>query len=196
MHFVEADDVLQSRMERFQAAAERLFEQLDRAEVEVVLRVSSAACTLRMTAFACAITRLGNGALYPLLALLLIVTRRVESPARFVVITGANLLITFTIYPLLKHALARTRPCDYEPELARFDKPLDHYSCPSGHTMTAVAFSVTVMFAWPDGATLAIPLCVAMGWSRVALGHHYPTDVIAGGAIGAAVAAPLAAFAY
>ncbi|MBV8518354.1 MAG: phosphatase PAP2 family protein [Acidobacteria bacterium] len=196
MHFVEADDVLQSRLERFQGAAERLFEQLDRAEVEVVLRVSAAARALRVTWLACAVTRLGNGALYPVLALLLIATRRVESPERFLVVTSANLVVTFTIYPLLKYALARTRPCDYEPELARHAKPLDHYSCPSGHTMTAVAFGVTVMFAWPDGASLAIPLCVVMGWSRVALGHHYPTDVLAGGAIGAAVAAPLAAFAY
>lgn len=177
-------------------AASDFFQHLDEIEVPVVARVSAAAERLKVQWLACALTRLGNGLLYPLLSLSLIATARVDGAARFVITAAINVLITFSVYPLLKRALARTRPCDYEPALARYGEPLDRYSCPSGHTMTAVAFSVTAVFAWPDGGALAIPFCAAMGWSRVALGHHYPTDVLFGGALGAAVAVPVSAFVY
>ena len=198
MHQGQIDDVLTpgSRIERLGAAVERLFAQLDEFEVPVVLRISNAARASRIAWVASVLTRCGNGSLYPVLSLLLIATGQLASPVRFIVVAALNLLIAFTIYPLLKHALARTRPCDYDPALAHYGEPLDRYSCPSGHTMTAVAFSVTLLFAWPDGIVVAVPLCFAMGWSRIALGHHYPTDVILGGAIGVAVATPLSAVAW
>lgn len=178
------------------AATADLFEHLDEIEVAIVSRVAANAERLRVQWLACGLTRLGNGLLYPLVSLILIATARVGQPVQFVVTASTNLLIAFTVYPLLKRALARMRPCDYEPRLARYGEPLDRYSCPSGHTMTAVAFSVTVLFAWPDAVALAIPFCAAMGWSRIALGHHYPTDVLFGGALGAAVAVPVSAFVY
>ncbi|HUP44732.1 MAG TPA: phosphatase PAP2 family protein [Thermoanaerobaculia bacterium] len=36
-------------------------------------------------------------------------------------------------------------------------------------------------------------MCLLMGWSRVALGHHYVSDVLMGAVLGALVAAPIAA---
>lgn len=198
MHFLQPDDALraESRIERLQISLEDLFEQLDEREVLLVTRFATAADTLNLRWLARSLTWLGNGWLYPVLCLMLIAAGRIEMPARFVGTVSVNLLIAFTVYPLLKHGIARARPCDYEPLLARDAQPLDRYSCPSGHTMTVVAFSVTILFAWPAGAALGLPLCLAMGWSRIALGHHYPTDVFLGGALGAAVATPVSAFVY
>lgn len=198
MHFLEAEEGLraESRIERLRFSVEGFFEDLDEREVAVVARVATSAETLNVRWLALLLTRLGNGWLYPLLTLALIAAGRIELPARFLFAVSTNLLAAFTLYPLLKHGLARARPCDYEPLLARVAEPLDHYSCPSGHTMTVVAFSITVLFAWPEGAIFGAPLCLAMGWSRIALGHHYPTDVFLGGAIGAAVATPVGAFIY
>lgn len=198
MHFEEADDTFAAGglAGRCQEAAADVFERLDAVEVEVVLRVANASRSAGATPLAAIVTRLGNGWIYPILALVLFVTGRLERPVVFVVVAGTNLVAAFLVYPLFKHALGRLRPCDYEPSLARHGEPLDRYSCPSGHTMTAAAFGVTVAAMWPAGSALVLAFCLLMGWSRVAMGHHYVTDVVLGGAIGLAIAAPLAALVY
>jgi membrane-associated phospholipid phosphatase len=56
--------------------------------------------------------------------------------------------------------------------------------------MTATAYSVPLMFACPSAAPLVVGICLVIAWSRVALGHHYISDVI----IGAAIATPIAVF--
>ncbi|MHB0969987.1 MAG: phosphatase PAP2 family protein [Thermoanaerobaculia bacterium] len=198
MHFEEADEtgIAGGLAVRCQEAASDVFERLDASEVEIVIRVADAARASGAAPVAAIVTRLGNGWIYPILAFALFATGRIERPLIFVVLAGTNLGIAFLAYPLFKHALGRLRPCDYEPSLARHGEPLDRYSCPSGHTMTAASFGVTVAVAWPPGIPLALAFCLLMGWSRVALGHHYPTDVILGGAIGFAIAAPVAALVY
>ncbi len=176
-------------------AAERLFESLDRVEVELVERSVRSCERLRLERVARTATRLGNGWLYPFLSLF-IVGARIDAPLRFLASSGASLLIAFAVYPALKLFLARRRPCDYEPSLARDLEPLDHYSCPSGHAMTAAAYGVPLMFAWPTAAPLVVVVCVVIGWSRVATGHHYVTDVVFGWILGTAVAAGVASLTY
>ena len=57
--------------------------------------------------------------------------------------------------------------------------------------MTAIAFGVPLGYAFP-GTLPAIGLfLLIIAWSRLALAHHYPTDLILGGVIGAAVATPI-----
>lgn len=171
----------------------KLLVALDAAEVELVARTVSAAERLRLVRVARIATRLGNGWLYPLVSIVLLATARIDAPLRFLGTASASLALAFTIYPVLKKTIARPRPCDYDPSLARLPEPLDHYSCPSGHAMTAAAYAVSVMFALPAAASFALALCVVVGWSRVALGHHYLSDVLAGAILGASVAVPIGA---
>ncbi|MCC3152094.1 phosphatase PAP2 family protein [Hymenobacter sp. BT770] len=80
-----------------------------------------------------------------------------------------------------KYLLLRTRPSLWV-SLA----PETSYSFPSGHTMAAAALAAAVGFLlwrtrwrWPAVA-VGLLWAVGMGWSRMYLGVHYPSDVLAG----------------
>ena len=84
---------------------------------------------------------------------------------------------------VLKLVVARARPS--------FDLPLataPGYSFPSGHTLHAVAFTVVALGYYPWLAALLIPFTASVAVSRVVLGLHYPSDVLAATAIGSALA--------
>ena len=66
--------------------------------------------------------------------------------------------------------------------------PLDRCSFPSGHTLHAVAFTVVALAYYPQLAWLLIPFASFVAVSRVILGLHYPSDVVAGAVIGALLA--------
>ncbi len=61
-------------------------------------------------------------------------------------------------------------------------------SFPSGHTAAAVAFATGVAHVIPAAGLPLHTLAVAVGYSRVHTGVHYPGDVLAGALLGAVVA--------
>ena len=67
--------------------------------------------------------------------------------------------------------------------------PLDEFSFPSGHTLHAVAFGLVAMAHYPALALLLVPFTASVAVSRVVLGLHYPSDVLAATGIGSALAA-------
>jgi len=132
-------------------------------------------------------SRLGDGVAWYLLvgALPLIYGRAALRPALVMAITGLTGLL---IYKTLKGTLLRERPFIRHPGITLAMPPLDRYSFPSGHTLHAVAFSWLAIARFPELAWILIPLASLIAASRVVLGLHYPSDVLAGGAIGAALA--------
>jgi undecaprenyl-diphosphatase len=87
---------------------------------------------------------------------------------------------------LLKDATHRTRPFVAHPQI----EPLyvvHSSSFPAGHAATAFAGAVLLSWLRPRGAPWFLLLAAAIGFSRVYDGVHYPTDVLAGAALGAAV---------
>lgn len=60
-------------------------------------------------------------------------------------------------------------------------------SFPSGHAASGFAFAVAATRELPEAGPLLLPLAGAVAYSRVYLGVHYPSDVVAGAAFGAAV---------
>jgi undecaprenyl-diphosphatase len=60
-------------------------------------------------------------------------------------------------------------------------------SFPAGHAATAFAGALIASYMWRRGLPLFALLAVAIAFSRIYVGVHYPTDVVAGAAIGIAV---------
>ena len=93
-------------------------------------------------------------------------------------------LVGVLVYKLLKHSTSRERPYVRHSTIACAVAPLDRYSFPSGHTLHAVCLTLIALEYHPELALLLLPFTFLVMLSRMVLGLHYPTDVIAGAAIG------------
>lgn len=90
---------------------------------------------------------------------------------------------------IIKPLAARPRPFLTFEELEVIIKPLASYSFPSGHACAsfAAAFALTHAFKGRGGAWAYIP-AVLITVSRIYVGIHYPTDILAGAILGTASA--------
>ena len=97
-------------------------------------------------------------------------------------------IVALTLYTLLKRWARRPRPFASDQRIRAWVAPLDEFSFPSGHTLHAVALSLVAMAHYPMLALLLAPVTASVAASRVVLGLHYPSDVLAATAIGSALA--------
>lgn len=127
---------------------------------------------------------LGNGGLVWLMAAGGLFANRRTRPLSLVLVSG--LLIGVLICNLLlKNTVARPRPCHLLPESARIRVPKD-YSFPSGHTMSSfIAASILTHVNFWAGIA-AITLAAMIGFSRLYLYVHFPSDVLFGALLGTA----------
>lgn len=85
----------------------------------------------------------------------------------------------------LKHAVNRKRPYTSYPDID-VQTSEGSASFPSGHTSTAFQTATSLSLAYPKWFVIAPSLlwASAVGYSRMDLGVHYPSDVLAGAIIG------------
>jgi len=97
-------------------------------------------------------------------------------------------LIALALYRSLKKHTRRPRPFRAHQGIVAHIPPLDEFSFPSGHTLHAVSFSLVAIAYFPALALLLIPFTLLVAASRVVLGLHFPSDVLAAGLIGSVLA--------
>lgn len=92
------------------------------------------------------------------------------------------------LYKFLKNKTVRPRPYQVHQVIHLCERPLDHFSFPSGHTLHAVMGTIIFGYVQPVLLVVMLPFTILIALSRMILGLHYPTDVIVGAVIGASVA--------
>ena len=133
------------------------------------------------------VSRLGDGVFWYLLMLLLPV-RYGAAGVRTALAMAVAGAVGWLLYKALKSRLVRERPYITFERILPGTRPLDRYSFPSGHTLHAVAFTWIAVAHFPELGWLLIPFAVLVAGSRVVLGLHYPSDVLAGASLGAGIA--------
>lgn len=128
------------------------------------------------------VSRLGDGPAWYALMLLVVLLDGWNGLAASVHMAATG-LVALCLYTALKRRTRRPRPFADDRRIRALTRPLDEYSFPSGHTLHAVAFTIIALAWYPALAWLLVPFCLAVALSRVVLGLHYPTDVVAAGLI-------------
>ncbi len=109
-------------------------------------------------------------------AAVLLRRRQVQKAAQLLLTLGGSVLLIWTV----KLVIARPRPQLWPTDVVSFGD-----SFPSGHSLYAAALSVALALLWRGPGrvwawTLAALWTLLMGASRVHLGVHFPSDVLAG----------------
>ena len=132
-------------------------------------------------------SRLGDGVAWYVLILALPIIYGAGA-LRSALVMAATGALGVLLYSALKRLFVRERPFITHQDIDLGAAPLDRYSFPSGHTLHAVSFTWQACAHFPGLAWVLVPFAALVAGSRVVLGLHYPTDVLAGAAIGAALA--------
>ena len=132
-------------------------------------------------------TRGGDGWLWYLLGAAVLL---LGGDARFAAVGAAALasVAGVAVFLSLKKAAARRRPGAFEPHCWATLLPPDQFSFPSGHTITAFAVAVSLGHFYPDLIPGLYFCALSVAASRILLGMHFLSDVVAGAAIGTLLA--------
>lgn len=144
-----------------------------------------------LTKIARNISKTADGPLYAVLALLLYKFQGLESPFLHAILLA--FLIERPLYFVLKNGFKRNRPAAALENFVSVIVPADKFSFPSGHT--SAAFMMVTLSGYFSQPFFDLPLMIVLyvwaafvGFSRVVLGVHFPTDTLMGAVLGTSAA--------
>ncbi len=133
------------------------------------------------------VSHTGNGYLYPLVPLIILLTGA-DKPLLFIQLAIVAFGVERMIYFFAKNSFRRKRPANILPGYASVIIASDEFSFPSGHSSAAFLMTtLLVIFYGPLFAVLYF-WSSAVAVSRVILGVHFPTDVLVGSTMGTLIA--------
>lgn len=161
-----------------------MFQEIFIIEQNILLWIQENLRNEILTPFFVLITSLGNaGIFWILLTIGLLIPKKTR---RVGILSASALLLSFLINNvLLKNLIARARPYEVIEGLSYLvRKPID-YSFPSGHTGSSFAAAVVLFLSFPKKYSVwFLVLAFLIGFSRLYVGVHYPSDVLVGALIG------------
>ena len=106
---------------------------------------------------------------------------------------GVAVLISYALVYLvgqfgLKDLIARARPCHLDQAVELLVKRPSSYSCPSTHTAWAFAAATSILLYFRKSGICVMIAAALIGFSRLYLFVHFPTDVLFGAVLGIALA--------
>jgi PAP2 superfamily. len=131
-------------------------------------------------------TRGGDGWLWSMLGFVVLLF---GGQRAFLAVAASGLAVAagIALFIWLKRKTRRRRPCAIEPHCWAKLLPPDHFSFPSGHSITAFAVTLPLVLQYPAMVLVLMFCAVSVAVSRVILGMHFLSDVVAGSAIGSAL---------
>jgi len=168
------------------AVARNLWQHIERRDHRVMRRMNRWRAPRWIRLWMIAATRMGDGwAWYGLGALLL----TFGGAQRFAAVGSAGLaaIVGIFVFKTLKKLSQRPRPCQLEPHCWATILPPDQFSFPSGHTMTAFSIAIVVSFFYPGLEGILFFVAISIAVSRIVLGMHFLSDVLAGVVLGVAL---------
>lgn len=129
-------------------------------------------------------TRAGDGWLWGLIGIAVLLS---SDAFRFRAIEAAACAVTagIILFHKVKRVFCRTRPRDIEPHCWANIITRDKFSFPSGHSTTAFAVALSLGSFYPEIMPLLLILAANVAISRVIVGMHFLSDVLAGSGMGA-----------
>ncbi len=129
------------------------------------------------------ITHMGTkGIFWILIGVILLLFKKTRKCGLTVLIALLFSLIAGNI--LLKNIVARPRPCWIDETVNMLIAVPKDYSFPSGHTFASFAAAVSIFLYYKKAGAAAVVLAFLIGFSRLYLFVHFPTDVMAGAVLG------------
>jgi undecaprenyl-diphosphatase len=159
---------------------------ITRGDHNVMRRANNWFAPRWVRAYAIASTRAGDGWLWYVMGLALLLfggEHRLEAVGAASVSAAVSVLLFLCI----KRIAGRPRPCQLEPHCWATLLPPDQFSFPSGHTMTAFAVIIPLSLFYPDLTPGLLFCALSVAISRILLGMHFLSDVVAGASIGAGI---------
>lgn len=129
------------------------------------------------------ITRLGNGGILWIICSLLL-TAYPRTRKAGIAMAVSLVLEVICCNVVLKPFVARLRPCDVNTGVSLLIPHPEGFSFPSGHTGASFAAAAALFFGKNRMGVPAFLMAALIGFSRIYLYVHYPTDVLAGALLG------------
>ena len=159
----------------------------DELELGICLRINALSRRIGIRRLFTAVSRLGDWPAYAIVGIACAALLE-EAASAFILQSSMTATVGVIAYKALKNHLVRERPYITHHGIVAATAPLDRYSFPSGHTMHAVSFAILYSTHVPVIIWIMAPFAVLVAASRVVLGLHYPSDVLAGAALGMLIA--------